>query len=93
MALQFSHTDNRGITIATAYARIENVELLNHVSGNAQEDVRICIFASQSAHQSDKVPMDIWTFKRVFDPATTTSFADIYTYLKTLPEFSGATDV
>lgn len=102
MALQLSFTDDRGFTSPTAYFRVIHVE-----AGwlNKHAVIFVHIYKDQQARDDGKRPMGQLRFQVVdaqFDALfsiDTLSSADnnpvrsVYSWLKSKPEFSGATDV
>lgn len=92
MALQLNIELNNGITVPTSYARIKCI-IISHTKRRNIEMIDLEIYNNKDSYDNDKEPIMDLKFTRPYDDTMTTSFADIYTYLKTLPEFAGATDV
>lgn len=87
MALQFNFTnDNSGLTITNAYAKLGN---FHGDKTNVRFDVEI--FVSSEARLDNKQPISHLTFNVPYSDGM--SIASLYTYMKTLPEFSQAIDV
>lgn len=87
MALQISYTSQQfDITVPTAYAKIEQF------NGNATfVNFLVYIFASQQARLDNKREIGTFNFQVPYTDGM--SISAIYTYMKTLSEFSGAIDV
>ena len=108
MALQYSK-DLYGKTFASAYVRISQIRTkqtvseeevgLEETNEQAVEKVIVgeCIvqiFPDQETREAGGQPMELMRENITFDKTSTDNFySQAYTYLKTLDEFSGATDV
>jgi len=103
MALQKSWDDDFGSTHASAYGRVLNVEL--DVAGE-RAFVKAGVYVNAAARNAGKDPFKVMTY--LFDADSTPSYADLfgvsvmdtknpiqatYDHIKTLDEWSGATDV
>lgn len=88
MALELSYTSPSGFTAAEAYCRIVKTEVIKDTD---QTTVYLNIYYDAAARIADAAPIgsDILYLDLPFD----TSWADIYTEIKTLDAYSGATDV
>jgi hypothetical protein len=87
MALQISYNAEQfGISFDRAYAKIIMFE------GNINEvTFYISLFASQEARLANKNAISSFQFSMPYQDGMT--YASVYNYLKTLPEFIGAQDV
>ena len=108
MALQYSK-DLYGKTFATAYVRISQIRTRQEVQetepGSEENpdqtlekvivgDCIIQIFPDQAIREAGGDPMELMRENVTFDKTSTDNFySQAYTYLKTLDEFAGATDV
>ena len=84
MALQKSTTSPQGFNADNAYHRVENVSLLNKNSLN----FTVLSYASAS----NNVSFQANAYSCSYDLDGENPIKQAYEYLKTLPEFSGATD-
>lgn len=84
MALTKDITTVHGIVIASAYFRVEDVQL------PSKTEMIYALNAYVDASQSHPV----WTMQATaaYDIAGENPFRQAYLHLKTLPEFAGATD-
>ena len=102
MALQLSYDDIFGNTNATAYFRVVTV---NNGYKNLTCGVNVEVYKDSAARQSNKAPLANLDYSTVGDEYATyfaTSVLDVanhniikqgYEYLKSLAEYSGASDV
>jgi hypothetical protein len=96
MALQLTEEMPSGVS--GNYFRIENIRLLADST-----QCTVVLYKDSAARTADKAPLKIQTFEFVagdnpceiatMDLADSNPFKLCYDKLKTLPEFSGATDV
>jgi hypothetical protein len=84
MALQKSTTSPQGFNAENAYHRVENVSLLNKNSLN--------FMVLSYVSPSNNVSFQVDTYNCDYDLEGDNPIKQAYEYLKTLPEFSGATD-
>ena len=84
MALQKSTTSPQGFNADNAYHRVENVSLLNKNSLN--------FMVLSYASASNNVSFQADAYNCDYDLEGDNPIKQAYEYLKTLPEFSGATD-
>jgi hypothetical protein len=91
MALQMNTTLNSGVTVENAYFMIQSY------SGNREQLRFMAVsFLNRDAAQGNKAPLQYGKEYSCTPDLTDTAKNFIkqgYEYLKTLPEFSGATDV
>ena len=87
MALQISLTAPQGITLSTAYTRINNIRY-----GHTDCIISVDTWADQAARLANLAIIGSQSYSMTYDP-TGTSLTAAYDYLKTLPEFSGAVSV
>ena len=106
MALQYSK-DLYGKTFAAAYVRISRIKtrqdiIQEDVGSENEGDIEkvivgecfIQIFPDQATREAGGQPMEVMKEDVIFDKESTDNFySQAYTHLKTLDEFSGATDV
>lgn len=100
MALQYSK-DLYGKTFAAAYVRISQIRTRQDVLQTEETIEKIIvgeciiqIFPDQAIREAGGDPMEIMRENVTFDKTSTDNFySQAYTYLKTLDEFAGATDV
>lgn len=92
MALQFTHTMDTGVVIPTAYVRVSEIRT-SHVLNQDVHNFELQIFNSLADYNNGKRPVQGLRISKSYDDTASLSFADIYAYLKTLPEFAGAIDV
>jgi len=85
MALQISYTSPFGIVLPTAYAKISIF-----YGDKTTVNFEVLIWADTSARDSGKQRMEQLIYNI---PYSQQVIADLYNYLKTLPEFAGAVDV
>ena len=91
MALYKEIVQNDGVT--TKYHRI----LYLHVTTNRQNSIAVLSYVDNTSRDNEKDAVLIQpyqkavTYETAYDPAMTVESA--YNYLKTLPEFEGATDI
>lgn len=91
MALYKEIVQNDGVT--TKYHRI----LYLHVTTNRQNSIAVLSYVDNTSRDNEKDAVLIQpyqkavTYETAYDPAMTVESA--YDYLKTLPEFEGATDI
>lgn len=103
MALIYDNSnDKTGISVDDAYLRIRSVSVLNPANGGTE--IAYDVFESQTARDNDKAPFasykavasgadgDTYFGEDVLDDAGKTVLKQAYAYLKSLSEFSGATD-
>lgn len=91
MALKLARTTASGILMENAYHRI-----IAFVGGASHDDmtVNVAVYLDQAAREAGKswVEMDVRIL--VMDEAAEGNvFTDLYSKLKTLPEYAGAVDV
>jgi len=82
MALQLS-TIKYGATFASAYYRVEDVIV-------SKNGVNISVYIYNTVNGE---VMDSNNYQMDYDPAGGEPLTQAYNYLKTLPEYAGATDV
>ena len=100
MALEYSK-DLFGKTFAEAYVRISQIrtrqDVLQTEEGTEKIIVGECIiqiFPDQATREAGGDTMEVQRENVTFDKTSTDNFySQAYTYLKTLDEFAGATDV
>jgi hypothetical protein len=87
MALQINYnSDQFGILANGAYAKIDSFR------GNiSRVTFDVSYYVSQEARLEGKSPIGTFIFSVPYSDSMT--YASVYNYLKTLPEFSGALDV
>jgi hypothetical protein len=87
MAMTKLMTDNEiGIDFPDAYIKI------THFIGNATDiTIGVQVFSNYQARLDNKIPF--MTYDYSYSYTDTTCIQDLYTYLKTLPEFADAADV
>ena len=85
MALQKTVTTTHGLSASNAYHRVENVSL----QGKNVIKFDLCSYASSSSES----PFDVSDYGCSYDIDGSNPIQQAYEYLKTLSEFSGATDV
>jgi hypothetical protein len=102
MALQLSFNDRFGSTHASAYHRVVAIEM--DVS-NRYAKVKIATYKDLAARNADKSPLEhqTYTFSEtayddLFDatnmnPVDKNPVKNVYDHIKTLPEWSAASDV
>lgn len=85
MALQINYDSQYGINLPTAYAKISTYR-----GDKTTLNFEVLIWADAAARDNGKQRME----QRLYSiPYTQQIIADLYTYLKTLPEYAGALDV
>lgn len=92
MALQQSYTSPQfGFTASEAYKHITRVDISKAGACTCQLDT----FYDAAARWAEKQPLNSVSFSFNTTDMTLTGnlMADVYTYLKTLPEFTDAIDV
>ena len=100
MALQYSK-DLYGKTFDQAYVRISQIRTRQDVLQTEETIEKIIvgeciiqIFPDQATREAGGDPMEVQRENITFDKTSTDNFySQAYTYLKTLDEFAGATDV
>ena len=87
MALQFNYESNHGFTFDGGYLRISVLHIQD-----GMVNFQYHIYANEQARQNNSIPL---TQKTIQKPLVnfSVSYAELYTYLKTLPEFADAQDV
>ena len=93
MALQTDRTLDSGIDVIGCYARIRSVELRRSNSNIDIAQIIVDFFKDATAYSEGKPSIKTESYETTFDDTTTLPISDWYTYLKTLPAFTGATDV
>lgn len=83
MAIQLTKTTASGLVAPDAYHRVENLSLANKAH---------MAFALRSYANPDKPVFEESFFSCAYDIAGDNPIKQAYAHLKTLPEFSGATD-
>lgn len=92
MALQQSFTSPQfGFTASEAYKHITRIDINKNGSGTCSVDT----YFNAQARWDEKQPLTSTSFSFNTTDMTLTGnlMADVYTYLKTLPEFTDAIDV
>lgn len=97
MSLQKNIVLNNGLEITNAYLRISKITIEHNADeltgiGDTQI-IEIRAYLNKNAFDTKKDNIEVYNIIRTYDDTMSASFADIYTYLKTLPEFAGAVDV
>jgi len=102
MALQYTYTSDMGITLSSAYARIESITVENPRTEDAFLSVRVAIFADATAStalkkavtnviiRSTNAQYNAW-INACVNGANPISL--VYNFLKNHAQFEGATDV
>ena len=90
MALQMRMVAESGITLESAYIKIE------HTSGNAErQSLIVCIYADENARNEDKSPVDQKTYN--FECSVTDDAPNFikqgYNWMKTTEEYKDAVDI
>ncbi len=90
MALQMVTTDSPvGFTFPASYCKINSITADKEVS-----ILNMAWFADEQARIDGKNPIKVNVYQMVnAAPGQSATYAEGYTYLKTLPEFVGAVDV
>ena len=94
MAIIMAYSDDYGNDYASAYIRIRQLIIDNPDVGDKNATCMVDIYASKAKRTNGKRPF-ITNKSYNWIPAggiNTLVMADAYSYLKTLPEFSVATD-
>jgi hypothetical protein len=84
MALQKTVTTLHGFVSQDAYHKVDNIKIFNKSSMTF--DIKIL------KSKNETIAFDTWSFQCAYDLAGNNPIAQAYAYLKTLPEFAGATD-
>jgi hypothetical protein len=97
MALQMSRTFNTGITASQAYHKLGTGQLLSDSSGYGMR-FEVKVYYNASARTSGKAPIEIMNYFMTINSTSSTQshynpVKSMYEYLKSLSEYSGATDV
>jgi hypothetical protein len=84
MALQKTIQSNFGLRIPSAYHRVGRIQIVN------KSEMTFVV----NAFVDDKIsiPVEAQAYSCAYDLTGGNALAQAYTYLKTLPEFAGATD-
>ena len=91
--------DKFGKTFANAYTRISQVRTSQGLDSDGttkiiNAEIIASIYSDQTARNNGDAPMETQRLYTTMDKASTDNFySQSYTYLKTLPEWTGATDV
>lgn len=85
MALQHNTTTDSGLNVQNAYSRVESILLLN------KSKVKFTL--SSYANKEEVIPFSNKTYMCDYDIESYNPIKQAYLYLKTLSEFSNATDV
>lgn len=94
MALQLAFDTAHGISLPTAYHRILN--LRQHKNNESVFKARIMIgtYVDAAARTAGNPPITTRNYRMDYDlEATDNAFVQAYAYLKTLTDFTGASDV
>lgn len=91
MALQYNLTMDSGVVVNSAYATINQIFTIHNSSTNTHS-VNVEVYKDVAAFTAGNPPVTNIGIVRDFDPTASVSFNDLYTWLKTLPEFAGAVD-
>lgn len=86
MALQFNYENDFGLTVSSAYAKVEDLRVSNETV-----QFTLKIFGNEQARLDDKQPLAYRSIEKPLENFSV-SYQELYNYLKTLPEFAGATD-
>lgn len=93
MALKIAQENDYGILMPAAYARISKVEATHPAVGPPIQYIYVDWYYDAAARQNNKLTFGQSIFEREYDDIASVSMADLYTWLKTQPNFSGAEDV
>ncbi|MDD9148166.1 hypothetical protein OYT88_06345 [Sporolactobacillus sp. CQH2019] len=92
MALQLTITLPSGIIVPNAY-----VKIVGYQGDKNQCQLRLAAFKDQASMQAGAPQIDGYNRTEVFVPTLSATAGDFitqgYNYIKTLPDFNGATDV
>jgi len=91
MALRLSYDTKSGFTADQAYARISKVTVLH--AGKEDMVVKVDIYYDEAAYQNGDIPIESLESVKAYDAGGSQSFAGLYEFFKTLPEYAGAVDV
>ena len=92
-----SRTFDTGVTASQAYHKVGNGQLIEDTSGYGMR-FEVKVYYNASARSSGKKPMLLLQYFMTINSTSTTQnhynpIKSMYEYLKTLSEYSGATDV
>ena len=95
MALQINKTFDNGVTATACYCRVDTINY--NKSSNIDSEltgsvVTVAFYFNQTARNDNSMNI-LEKIVYLLPDFTRETRADIYTYLKTLDDFSGATDV
>ena len=91
--------DKFGKTFANAYTRINQVRTSQGLDSDGitkiiNAEIIASTYSDQTARNNNEAPMETQRLNTTMDKVSTDNFySQSYTYLKTLPEWTGATDV
>jgi hypothetical protein len=91
--------DKFGVTFANAYTRINQVRTSQALGSDGvtkiiNAEIIVQIYPDQTARNNGDPSMETQRLNTTMDKSSTDNFySQSYTYLKTLPEWTGATDI
>ena len=91
--------DKFGKTFATAYTRISQVRTNQALDADGttkiiNAEIIASVYSDQTARNNGDAPMETHRLQTTMDKTSTDNFySQSYTYLKTLSEWTGATDI
>jgi hypothetical protein len=94
MALQLDTTLDKGVVANSSYARIVEIIYIGSTNPNdpVGNSVMVAFYFNEDARNADERDY-LETRKYICEDESKESRADLYTWLKTLDDFAGATDV
>jgi hypothetical protein len=88
MAMSISVTLNTGVVVN--YFRISQIKITRPINGSEFAEISVDSFLTQDARMADDQPLNTNTY---LCPQPDVTSAVAYTYLMTLPDFAGATEI
>lgn len=89
MALQKELESETGAVFSEAYYRIDNIKL----SKAEGLWISVNVYINEAAFNNEKEPIQLKNYRVGYNPNGGEPLTQAYEYMKTLPEYDGATDV
>jgi len=90
MALQVNRTTYFGVDVPNCYVRVSGMTIEHGEVDSMRIEARV--YKDAQAFADKKPHFDIVNASMPYDDTAALSLADVYTFLKTLPDMVGATD-
>lgn len=91
MGLAKGTDTEHGFEAPEAYWRVDEVLTIHNHAGN-YHNILLKAYRNKEWYQSGGLEFDRKRVRKWYDPTSQVDFAELYTWIKTLPEFNGAKD-